>query len=438
MLYTSGELQLNGECVRERHQNEGKQMIRSAAIRTLKLTVLAGGSALLLAACDQPLDYDLRGGFGDGFTTADAATGPLEARPAPDNRGVISYPNYQVAVARRGDTLAEVANRVGTDVASLSRYNGIDPSVPLRTNEIIALPTRVAEPSPATGASGTGPITTAAVDIQSMADGAINRAPATPGVQTTSLPASQTATKPNPQKQTGREPIRHRVERGETAYTIARLYAVPVATLAEWNGLGADFSVREGQFLLIPVPQQAAPQRTAALPESASANTTPPGVGSPTPTPPSAAKPLPPAEPTAAESAPEPAAEPVANVGKTTQPTSGGRMIPPVQGSIIRAYSKGKNEGVNIQGTPGAPVKAADSGTVAAITKSADGIPIVVVRHPDNLLTVYANVTDVAVSKGDAVSKGATIAKLRAGGDSFVHFEVRNGFDSVDPSPYLN
>ena len=112
-------------------------------------------------------------------------------------------------------------------------------------------------------------------------------------------------------------------------------------------------------------------------------------------------------------------------------------MAPPVQGSIIRAYSKGKNEGINIKAAPGTAVKAADSGTVAAITKS-EGIPIVVVRHPDNLLTVYANVTDVSVAKGDAVKKGSPIAKLRSGEDAFVHFEVRNGFDSVDPSPYLN
>ncbi|WP_439149678.1 LysM peptidoglycan-binding domain-containing protein [Sulfitobacter sp.] len=412
-------------------------MIHKAALRTFRLTVLAGGSAVLLAACETPLDLDMRGGFGDGFSTADAATSALSNRPQPDNRGVISYPNYQVAVARRGDTLTDVANRVGTDVASLARYNGIDPTVPLRKDEIIALPTRVAEPSPATGASGTGPITTAAVDIQSMAGNAINRAPQTPGVQTSSLPAAQPATQPNPQKQTGREPIRHRVERGETAFTIARLYSVPVATLAEWNGLGADFSIRDGQYLLIPVPQQAAPARTAPVPQTA----TLPGAGSPTPTPPSAAKPLPPVDttPTPAASAPAPAAtKPVADVGKTTKPTSTGRMIAPVQGSIIRAYSKGKNEGINIKGTPGAAVKAADSGTVAAITKSADGIPIVVIRHPDNLLTVYANVSNVSVAKGDSVSKGASIAKLRAGDDAFVHFEVRNGFDSVDPTPYLN
>jgi len=26
---------------------------------------------------------------------------------------------------------------------------------------------------------------------------------------------------------------------------------------------------------------------------------------------------------------------------------------------------------------------------------------------------------------------------LRTGNDSYVHFEVRKGFDSVDPTPYL-
>ena len=113
-------------------------------------------------------------------------------------------------------------------------------------------------------------------------------------------------------------------------------------------------------------------------------------------------------------------------------------MVTPVQGTIIRGYAKGRNEGINIKADPGTPVKAADAGTVAAITKSAEGVPIVVIRHPDNLLTVYANVTDVNVAKGDSVGRGQPIAKLRGGDDNYVHFEVRQGFDSVDPAPYLD
>ena len=397
-------------------------MLTKMNARSMRRVMLAGSSAFVLAACDgQPLDFDLRG-LNGGFSTAQAATGPLAARPQPDDRGVISYPSYQVAVAQRGDTLRDVAARVGADSGKVARFNGIDPDVALRKGEIIALPDRVSEPSPATGAAGTGPIQP--VDINSVAGGAIDRAPATPGVQTAALPAN------TPNRQTGKEPVRHRVERGETAYTVARLYNVPVKALAEWNGLGSDFAIREGQFLLIPVAQQAAPQRSAEAP-------TLPGAGSPTPTPPSATKPLP-DDKDAAPVAETPATKPVVDVGPTTKPTSSAKMVTPVQGNIIRAYAKGKNEGINIKGNSGAAVKAADSGTVAAITKSAEGVPIVVVRHAGNLLTVYANVTDVSVAKGDSVSRGQQIAKLRSGADAYVHFEVREGFDSVDPTPFIN
>ena len=56
-----------------------------------------------------------------------------------------------------------------------------------------------------------------------------------------------------PEVQPGTEPVRHRVGRGETAYSIARLYGVSVRALAEWNGLGPDLAVRENQYLLIPI-----------------------------------------------------------------------------------------------------------------------------------------------------------------------------------------
>lgn len=407
--------------------------------RSARMTLLATAACVTVAGCSEPLDFDMRG-LGGGFSTANAVQAPLEDRPQPDDRGVISYPNYQVAVARRGDTLRDVAQRINLDPEQLARFNGIDADVQLRKDEIIALPSRVAEPSPETGAVSTGPIQP--VDITSVAGGAIDRVPATPGVETAALePAPNAAPAPTQQPQTGNEPIRHKVERGETAFTIARLYNVPVASLAEWNGLGADFQIRADQFLLIPVAQQQPPRRT---PEPTIDETPRPGEGSQTPTPPSAAKPLPEETVAPAVAAEEPAAEaeepqePVADIGQTTEPATTGKLLRPVNGTIIRDYAKGKNEGINIKADPGTPVKVADAGTVAAITQSADGIPIVVVRHTGNLLTVYANVTEVSVTKGDSVSRGQNIAKLRAGDDSFVHFEVREGFESVDPNPFLN
>ena len=375
-----------------------------------------------LTACAEPLDFDLRGQLG-AFSTTNAARTATADRPQPDNRGVISYPNYQVAVARRGDTIAQVASRVGLSAADLASYNGIATDAPLRDGEILALPNRVTEPSPLTGALGTGPIQPSSVDVTTLAGQAIDNSPDT----STQVAAAGPITTPLPQ--TGDEPVQHRVERGETAFTIARLYNVPVRSLAEWNGLGSNFAVREGQFLLIPVAQSAPPQAGQAAQQEEAV--TAPGEGTETPTPPSASRPLP-----VDDSDQVAAAPPAPDIGQTTTSTRTA-MSKPVDGTIIREYTKGRNEGIDIKGSPGGPVAAAADGTVAAITKSAEGVPIIVLRHPDNVLTVYANVEDVSVEKGDSVKRGSSIAKLRDGDQSFVHFEVRQGFDSVDPNTYL-
>ena len=108
----------------------------------------------------------------------------------------------------------------------------------------------------------------------------------------------------------------------------------------------------------------------------------------------------------------------------------------PVDGKIIRPYSRGKNNGVDIAAPAGTPVRAASDGKVAAITTDADNVRIVVVRHDSNLMTVYYNVDNVKVAKDASVKRGQAIAEIPAK-DSFVHFEVRKGFDSVDPMPYL-
>ena len=387
--------------------------------------VAASVICVALAGCEQSLDFDLRG-LGGGFSTTQAAQSGSQARPSPDDRGVITYPNYQVVVASRDETINDIAARLNVSAEELATFNGLQADVPLRKGEVVALP------KPANGAQGTasGP-----VDISALADNAINRAPQSTNVQTATLPPAEPA--PTPQVSAPKpapaaiatetqEPIRHKVVRGETAFIVSRLYNVRLKSLAEWNGLGPDFAIREGQFLLIPVANQAPPVQTA---------TSKPGVGSATPTPPSARKPLPKDEAPAPTAKP---AEPAADVGATTPTaTAVSAMDFPVSGSIIREYAKGRNDGIDIKAAPGTAVKAADTGTIAAITKSADGIPIIVVRHEQNLLTVYANVIDVTVEKGDAVKRGQRIANLRTGDDAFVHFEVRKGFESVDPLPYL-
>lgn len=385
--------------------------------------LLASVALAALTACDENgniPDLDLRD-WGGGFDTSDAAA-DLPNRPRPDDRGVISYPGYQVVVAERGETVRQIASRLDLDAATLARYNAIDPDTPLRRDEIVALPTRVSEPSPATGAVTTGPIQPPSqIDVTTLASDAIDRA----GPQ---QPVTQPATTPASTAQTGVEPLRHQVARGETVYSISRLYNVPVRSISEWNGLGSDLSIREGQQLMIPV--------AGATPPAPAANSAP-GEGSTTPTPPSAATPLP------AENATPTAATPTAPVpspdigSTTTTPATSAPFIMPVSGSIIREYNPGRNEGIDIGASTGDPVRAAAGGTVAAITENTNGAKIIVIRHTGNILTVYVNVANLTVAKDDSVSQGQTIAQVADGSPAFLHFEVRDGLESVDPADYL-
>ena len=226
--------------------------------------------------------------------------------------------------------------------------------------------------------------------------------------------------------QQGAEPLRHQVVSGETAYSIARLYGVSVRSLAEWNGLGGDLSVRQGQYLMIP-PKSA----ETAAPNTNSA----PGVGTPTPLPPSSSNPLPEGSNRTASQGP---ADTPASPNLGAQRTSGAAMSMPADGRITGAYVKGKSDGIDIAAAAGSPVKAAQGGTVAAITRDTDQVPILVIRHEGNLLTVYAGIDNIAVAKGATVSRGQTIAQIRASDSPALHFQVRQGTSSVDPMQYLN
>ncbi len=381
---------------------------------TLFRTPAQGLTALVLvlavAGCDrfENFDLDLRP-QSSGADTSEAVRVRVADRPQPDNRGVISYPGYQVVVANRGETVGQIAARIGLEGQTLARYNGLPQNVPLRAGEIIALPSRVAEPSPATGAIATGPIQPAGNDISAIAGNAIDRADGAASLAPT-----------------GEEPIRHQVAQGETAFSIARLYGVPAAALADWNGLDDQLTVRPGQFLLIP------PVTPIEEPVVAA-----PGEGSLAPTPPSSVRPLP--RPEAIAAAPAAAPEPESPALSETQTAQSdqGRLRLPINGSIIRPYDGQDNKGIGIAASAGDAVAAAADGEVALVSRDELGNPIVVVKHDDNLLTVYFRIDDVSVSRGDSVSRGQTIARVANKAPVYLHFEVREGLNSVDPTPYL-
>ena len=386
----------------------------------LRTGFVLGVSALALSGCIDTgaLDWDLRNNAGD---TSNAARQATAAAPTPDGNGIISYPDYQLAAARRGESVASMAGRLGVSPEALARANALRATDPLREGEMLLLPDRVsAAPQPAViGGSALPSSGGGSVDITSIATTALDSA--SPAIK----PAggtSPTASKPIPN-----QPLTHRVARGETAFTIARAYNVSAKALADWNQLGSDMAVREGQTLIIPIATASAPN-----PEPVP---TPPGAGSPTPEPPSAKKPLPDEKTAAAGTKPKATpASPDLGAEKTTS----SKMAMPVGGKIIRGYDAKKNQGIDIAAATGSPVAAADAGTVTVVSADTTGKGIIIIRHAGDLLTVYVGVANVAVKKGDKVKRGQAIGKVAAGDPAFVHFEVRNtSKQSFDPMGYV-
>ena len=113
----------------------------------------------------------------------------------------------------------------------------------------------------------------------------------------------------------------------------------------------------------------------------------------------------------------------------------------PARGRIIQGFANGGNDGINISVPAGTQVKAAESGVVAYAGSELKGYGnLVLIRHPNGFVTAYAHNGDIAVKRGDQVTRGQTIAKSGQSGNVSspqLHFELRKGSTPVDPTNYL-
>jgi len=370
------------------------------------LIVLSVGSCGVLSN----LDFDLRG---NEYDTSDAVRKAMKTRPLPDSRGIISYATYEVAVARKGDTIKSIADRLGLKSQNIAAYNGMSSLEKLNDGQLISLPNRTDKRKFQLKNSTSN---RNEVNVTELASTAIETATSKKKVIKKSTSEQEN------------EPIRHKVSRGETAFTISRLYNVSIRSLADWNGLDSNYTIREGQYLLIPLPRDKIVTEVA---------TVKPGKNSKTPSPPSSAEALP--EPIPTENLEITSGKSKSSTRpENIEPSNTGQFSYPVNGKIIRDYVKNKTDGIDISAPEGTPIVAAEKGIVAAITSDTQEVPIIVLKHEGNLLTVYAGIGDISVKEKEKVLKSQLIGKIRPGNPSFLHFEVRRGFESIDPMEFLD
>lgn len=202
----------------------------------------------------------------------------------------------------------------------------------------------------------------------------------------------------------------YRVERGDTVSKIARKHRESVQSIARWNNLANPDAIEVGQVLRI-----APPGTDAATGASLRSNAG-----------------------TAAASAGRTAAPRA--LPDAAAPANGISLIWPTAGKIVRGFDGVNSKGIDIVNAPGTPIVAAATGTVVYAGNGLRGYGnLLIVKHNADFLTAYAHNRKLLVKEGESVAQGQTIAEM---GDTdndrvALHFELRYGGRSIDPSRYL-
>ncbi len=133
---------------------------------------------------------------------------------------------------------------------------------------------------------------------------------------------------------------------------------------------------------------------------------------------------------------------PSANVSRGL-PRGGGFFSWPIVGAITSAYGwrqSGFHHGLDIAGKLGDPIRAAANGKVDFVGYQPIYGQMVILKHDDNKKTVYAHLDKACVKRGQEIERGKTIGSIGLSGRTtgpHLHFEVRVGDVAVNPSPLL-
>jgi lipoprotein NlpD len=279
-------------------------------------------------------------------------------------------------------------------------------------------------------------------------------------------PAAKTPAPVPAAREQDSRPEFYTVRKGDTLYSIALEYGLDYRDIAEWNNLGSAYAIGIGQQLRLRPP----PATVVTAPLKA----VPPVTGKPVGSPPAqrASNEMVKSQPKAVKTPysdeavaklsgtpapqPKPAAptiakvEPNAETKPAPQPEKPVTAEPddekvswswPVSGKVVAGFSESGNaKGLDIAGKLGQPVYAAAPGRVIFSGDGPRGYgKLIVVKHNNAFISVYAHNNDLLVSYGQTVTKGQKIAEMGSTDADRVklHFEIRRFGKPVDPTKLL-
>jgi lipoprotein NlpD len=265
----------------------------------------------------------------------------------------------------------------------------------------------------------------------------IRAAPAKPAV------AARAAPRP-----TDARPQFHTVRKGDTLYSIALDYGLDYRELAQWNGVTEASVIAVGQQLRLSPPAGAAP--AAAPLKTAPVVQGQPLDGAPV----AAAESIVKSEPRAVRApysdqtyaqmaslkpGPSPGDESRAPIGPGGEESVAWGW--PASGKVIATFSDGTNQrGISIAGKLGQPIFASAAGRVIFSGTGIRGFgKLIVIKHNNTFLSVYAHNSELLVKEGQNVAKGQKIAEMGSSDSDQVrlHFEIRRLGKPVDPMKLL-
>jgi LysM repeat protein len=183
--------------------------------------------------------------------------------------------------------------------------------------------------------------------------------------------------------------VYHRVEKGQTLWKISKLYNIELEELMRINRISDTSNIEINQMLFIPQNHPQSPY--------------------------------------------------TANIHSTED------FSWPLKGKIIAGFGQQTNnminKGINIQAYTDSAVVAARSGRVIFCNENFLNFgKTIIIDHGDGFFSVYTGNSKVIVKTGDSVNKGTAIAKIEKSGraqNSYLHFEIRKGYNPQNPNFYL-
>lgn len=194
----------------------------------------------------------------------------------------------------------------------------------------------------------------------------------------------------------------HVVQRGDTLYSIARRYNIPVNQLLSLNNINNPSQIEVGQRLRVS--------------SSVSANT--------------------------AYSGSRTTVSSASSGSSTPRVANDANLVSwewPVRGNIISQYSE-STRGIDIAGKIGDPVKAAAAGTVSYVGNGLRGLGnLILITHSNGFISAYAHNDKLLVRQEQRVTKGQKVAELGQSDTTSprLHFEIRRNGSPVNPMSYL-